>query len=62
MSTTALLQGSLPTLLVKTFGDLGFQAVEVCGIFFHYIYTVQTLLILLKATEDIFYLYRSSFN
>lgn len=54
MSTTALLQGSLPTLLVKTFGDLGFQAVEVCGIFFHYIYTVQTLLILLKATEDIF--------
>lgn len=57
MSTTALLQGSLPTLF-KTFGDLGFQAVEVCGIFFHYIYTVQTLLILLKATEDIFYLYR----
>lgn len=52
MSPTALLQGSLPTLLFKTFGDLGF------GIFFHYIYTVQTLLILLKATEDIFYLYR----
>lgn len=54
MSPTALLQGSLPTLLFKTFGDLGFGF----GIFFHYIYTVQTLLILLKATEDIFYLYR----